>query len=130
VQLADVCVRDTLERACAATTCPGEGAGTGISVVAGAHVGVERFRIEGSALCGVQVAYGLDPETGSRSVLGGTMDLYDGEVAFNVVCGANVQTEGFDVNRLMDNVLFHDNGQNLDMSELPVPDGAGSLPEE
>jgi hypothetical protein len=51
------------------------------------------------------------------------MDLHEGEIAWNGVCGANVQTEGFDLDRLLDNVLFHDNaGTNVDMGELPVPE--------
>ena len=79
------------------------------------------FVITSSPLCGLQLAHGAD-ETG-RLLEGGTMDLHDGEVSFNAVCGANVQTEGFDVNRLMDDVWYHDNnGMNLDMTELPVPE--------
>lgn len=51
------------------------------------------------------------------------MDLSEGEIAFNGI-GANVQTEGFDARRLSENVRYHDNGANLDASELLVPDPA------
>lgn len=42
-------------------------------------------------------------------------------ISFNRV-GANVQSEGFDINRLMDRVIFVGNVRNLDMTELPVPE--------
>ena len=32
------------------------------------------------------------------------------------------QTKGFEFGRLQDNVLFIDNGVNLDSSTLPIPD--------
>jgi len=49
------------------------------------------------------------------------MDLHDGVVSYNRI-GANVQTGGFDIERLMDRVIYIDNDRNLDMSDLPVPD--------
>ncbi len=55
------------------------------------------------------------------------MDLHEGEVSHNTVCGANIQTEGFDPARLMDDVVYHDNGVNLDMSALPIPEASSSL---
>jgi hypothetical protein len=57
---------------------------------------------------------------------GGTMDLHEGEVSNNPI-GANVQTEGFDINRLMDRVVFRDNERDLDMTELPVPEMGNPL---
>jgi hypothetical protein len=50
------------------------------------------------------------------------MDLHEGDVSHHRVCGANVQTPGFDIGRLTDNVSYRDNGRNLDADELPVPD--------
>jgi hypothetical protein len=81
-----------------------------------------------SASAGSISAAGVDGvvrnlRVGARFPEGGTMDLRDGEISFNAVCGANVLTEGFDINRLMDNGWYHDNnGMNLDTSELPVPE--------
>ncbi|MDI7269771.1 MAG: hypothetical protein QME96_17415, partial [Myxococcota bacterium] len=124
--MTDVAIRDIAERVCAADSCTGFGGGMGGGAYGGGHLEMSRFLVTGSALCGVQVAHGAD-ESGARLSVGGTIDLHHGEVSFNTVCGANVQTDGFDVARLMDNVLFRGNGQNLDMSDLPVPDPAAPL---
>jgi len=37
------------------------------------------------------------------------------------VIGANIQTEGFDISRLTDRVIY-DNERNLDSTILPIPD--------
>jgi hypothetical protein len=51
------------------------------------------------------------------------MDLHEGEISDNEVCGINVQTEGFDVGRLLDRVVFRENGVNIDMGDdVYVPD--------
>jgi hypothetical protein len=121
VRLTDVLVLRTLERECATSTCIGFGAGVGVGSYGGAWIEMTRFLVTDSAACGIQLAHSTDAD-GSRFPEGGTMDLHDGEVSFNGVCGANVQTEGFDVDRLMGSVSYHDNnGMNLDMTELPVP---------
>ena len=120
--LSDAVIRQTLPRECASTTCADSGAGSGVGSFGGAQVEGTRIRIVENALCGLQLAHGNDA-FGVPLPVGGTADLRDGEVAYNAVCGANVQTDGFDIDRLMDNVLYHDNnGQNLDMTELPVPE--------
>jgi len=50
------------------------------------------------------------------------MNLLDGEVSQNVI-GACVRAEGFDMGRLLDGVVFHDNERRLDPNfMLPVPD--------
>jgi hypothetical protein len=121
VRLTDALVLDTLPD-------DAEGFwGVGVGTYGGANAELRRFRVSGSALCGVQLAHGRDPETGVAMAQGGTMDLYDGEVAFNTVCGANVQTAGFDLRRLQNNVRWHDNGIDLDTRELPVPEAIGGL---
>ncbi|MBW2262117.1 MAG: right-handed parallel beta-helix repeat-containing protein [Deltaproteobacteria bacterium] len=120
VILSEVTISSTLERACVVDTCAGYGAGTGLGVFAGAHVDVSNFVITGNVLCGVQIARGVD-DFGVYYARGGTIDLHDGEISYNPV-GVNVQTEGFDVERLMDGVEYIENDINLDMSELPVPD--------
>jgi hypothetical protein len=66
-----------------------------------------------------------DPATGRPFEEGGTMDLYVGEVAFNAVCGANVQTAGFNLRRLQNDVRWHDNVIDLDTTSMPVPDVGG-----
>ncbi len=118
--LTDVSVLDTLERACAVDTCAGDGAGIGIGAYWGGHVDASRFLITRSALCGIQLAYGRESGSVEDPPLG-TMDLRDGEVSHQPV-GANVHDADFDLDRLMDNVLYLDNGTNLDMDVLPVPE--------
>jgi len=46
-----------------------------------------------------------------------------GEVRGNLI-GACVQTDGFDVARLSEEVRYVDNETNLDSTSLPVPDPA------
>jgi hypothetical protein len=107
--LTDLVVEDTLPRACVETTCSGFGAGIGVGSYADARVSIERFTIRDGALAGVQVARD------------GELDLCDGEVSGNPI-GANVQVPGYDVARLGKRVSYHDNGQGLDATTLPVPD--------
>ena len=76
-----------------------------------AQVELARFVVTGSVLCGVQVAEG------------GVMDLRDGEVTYNLI-GANVQTADFDVNRLVDNVVYRNNERDFDSAFMPIPDPA------
>jgi hypothetical protein len=109
-----VSVSNTQERDCAVDTCAGFGAGTGVISCGAAHVELETFEIWSNVMCGLQLA---TCEMGE----GGTADLSLGFVSSNVV-GVNVQTEGFDVERLMDRVLYFDNDRDLDMDLLPVPD--------
>jgi hypothetical protein len=114
--LEDVAVRDTRSR-------ERDGlCGSGAAALAGAHVEIRRFLVTHSDLCGIQLARGVNPETGRFFEIGGMMDLSDGVVSHNTVCGANVQTPGFDLRRLQNRVRWHDNGIDLDTREMPVPD--------
>ncbi len=110
--LRHLAVEGTLERACARDECAGEGGGTGVASLDGASVDVQVFRSVGNALCGVHVARD------------GQLDLRDGEVSGNVV-GANVQIEGYDLDRLRDGVIYRDNVRELDSASLPVPEPIG-----
>jgi hypothetical protein len=116
----DVTVVDSLPRECDGGTCTGFGAGIGVCSYAGAHLEMTGFLITRSTHSGIQLAHGADP-SGVSYTVGGTADLHDGVVSFNPI-GANVQTEGFDIARLMDGVAYVDNERNLDMDELPVPE--------
>jgi hypothetical protein len=102
--------------------------GHGMGAYGGGRIEVARFRIAGNALCGIQLAHGVDLYTGARNETGGTADLADGVVAHNAVCGANVQTDGFDLRRLQNDVRWYDNGTDLDVRELPVPGLDSSIP--
>lgn len=124
VTLTDVVVRGTMERECAGDWCAGAGGGLGVSSIGAAQVTMTRFLVTENVLCGLQLAVGayVDDE-GQPQVYeqGGAIDLHDGEVSHNQLCGINVQTDGFDLRRLQDRVIFTDNTRNLDMNELPVP---------
>lgn len=105
----DVLVTGTLEAACAEDSCPGEGGGFGLtSTDERSAIDMTRFRVESSALCGVQVA------------LGGQMDLHLGVVRGSPI-GANVQDPSFDTLRLQDRVVYVDVERGLDATALPVP---------
>ena len=93
--------------------------GNGVVSANGALVTVQRFLVGDNALCGVQLAKGTDVD-GTAYSLGGEADFSDGEISDNVV-GVNVQTEGFDVDRLTQGVTFRGNQRNIDMDLLPVP---------
>jgi hypothetical protein len=122
LEMEDVTVRDT------AVQESDDGFGTGIGSYAGAAAEIRRFAVVGNAMCGVQLAHATDPDTGRPFERGGTMDLTDGVVAGNGVCGANVQTSDFDLGRLQHDVRWYDNGMDLDTREMPVPGVATSMP--
>ncbi len=105
-------VEDTQDRPCAPATC--SSAGIGIGSYLGAAVTVRDFRITRSALAGLQLAEG------------GQIDLHHGEVSSGPI-GVNVQVDGYDFDRLSDEVVYRDNGVNLDAAELPVPDPTASV---
>lgn len=107
--LSELVVTDTLERACASGgQCEGQGAGIAVGCYNGAAVEVTTFLLTRSALVGVQIR-----DAG--------VDLHGGEISWNPI-GANIQTQGYDVARLSDNVRFVDNGANLDTQALTVPE--------
>jgi len=107
ITLEHTVVDRTLEEACAVDGCSADG--IGIAAIEGGAVEATSFRVSESALCGVQVASD------------GAIDLHGGEVSHNPI-GANVQSAGFDVERLQDGVLFLDNEVDLDTAVLPVPE--------
>lgn len=88
------------------------GAGFGLVAVESAEVDIERFRVEDNAVAGIQIA--TDARVRAR----------DGVVSGSPV-GVNVQTPGIDPADLSDGVIYIDNDQNLDSSELPVPAASG-----
>jgi hypothetical protein len=108
----DLVVEDTLEQECV-PDCPGFGAGV-VAAEGGDHLELTRFRVSGSASCGVQLA------------LGGTMDLHEGVVSDNLI-GVNVQTPDFDIGRLQDHVLYQRNQIDFDGTALPIPDPVATV---
>ncbi len=104
----DLRVVDTQQRQCAEDGGECAAAGIGIGVYEEGAVSVDRFLVAGNFLAGVQIA------------TDGGLDLANGIVERNPV-GANIQVPGYDVTRLTTNVLYRDNGANLDSAELVVP---------
>lgn len=107
----DVVVDQTREMECG-DHCEGQSDafGTGL-VVRDSAFDLTRFLITNSVLAGVQLAEG------------GSGDLRQGEISHNEV-GVNVQVPSFDLDRLQEEVVFIENGRNLDSASLPVPDPA------
>ena len=110
----DATIAATRERACVSDGC--DPAGIGLAAYLRASVSLERFSVVDAALVGVQVAHD------------GEIDLLDGEVA-RCPIGANVQVDGYDLERLRNGVRYRDNGVNLDTAEIVIPDpGAPTVP--
>jgi hypothetical protein len=108
ITLRDARIERTLPVACE-LACEEPRAGIGIVALGmGGRIDAERFVVSESALAGVQI------------VAGGETDLRDGTIERNPV-GLNVQVEEYELSRLMRQVVFRDNGVNLDSVELPVP---------
>lgn len=112
----DLAVESTMAQACGDTTCTTNPSGAGLVVVEGGIVDVDRFIVTDSALAGVQIANA------------GDLDLHHGEIRDNPI-GANVQVSGYDLMRLQDDVIYRDNGTNLDGLELPIPMVGDAIPE-
>ena len=106
-------VIDTLGVPCATPGC--RTLGIGVGAVVDSNASIRDFVVTRCVLAGVDVARG------------GTMDLSNGEVSHCAV-GANVDTDGFDVARISDSVVYRDNGTNLQAMFLPVPDPGQSPP--
>ena len=109
VTLTDVVVRGTLPRDCAETGCAGLAAGSGVVTLRGADVRLDRFLLSGNALCGLQIAGD------------GLACAHDGEIAGNAI-GVNLQNSSIAIDCVSRNILFRDNGVNLDSTALPVPE--------
>jgi hypothetical protein len=122
LEMTDIVIRDALP-AEFRDTCALCAGGQGVVAAAGGSIVLNRFVVSNNAVCGVQLVHGRSREV-PRWPVGGTIDLHDGEVSHNPI-GVNVQTEGFDLARLMDRVLYFDNLRNLDASDLPVPEISG-----
>ena len=103
--LEDASFLDTRATPCTDAVCdPG---GVGVSADNAATVQLTRFLISRNVLAGAQVARGA------------TMVLRNGEVSENEI-GVNIAVEGFDPVNVTEQVLFRDNGRNLDSAALPL----------
>jgi hypothetical protein len=116
ITLESVSVTDVVTSACA---CDDRVYGHALSG-AGARLSVTDFVVRNAATCGLFVS--LLP--GFTSVA--EVDLSDGLVEAAAI-GACVQVVDYDLNRLTTDVVFRDNGANLDTTRLPVPTTLDSL---
>jgi hypothetical protein len=114
ITLKSVDIYQTRESECVNSTCRGRASGTGVGAYDGASVIVEDFLITRSALAGVRITAGAE------------VTLRDGEVSFNPI-GASID-ERYDVSRLLNEVVFHDNTNPFDSRELPSPLIGDQLP--
>ncbi len=114
IDLSQVVISNTMPRACADTTCADYAGGVGLGAYLAGRISADHFVLSDSAMAGLQIARD------------GEADLSNGVVMQNQV-GANVQVPGYDFGRLQQQVLYRDNGQNLDATELPLPDPGSGL---
>jgi hypothetical protein len=107
--LRDVFVSDVRPQDCATTSCAAIPGGHGFGAHGGATLEAERFVVEDVALCGVFVSDG------------GSADLSEGLVR-RAEIGACVQSDAQNLEALSRDVSYADNGANLEVTELPVPE--------
>ncbi|MEM9191877.1 MAG: DUF1565 domain-containing protein [Myxococcota bacterium] len=104
VRLEDIRITDTARLDCVADCAP---LGVGASAVGDARLELENFSIEGSGLCGAQMAHG------------GQLSIRRGAVASNPI-GLNVQS-GVDPSTVHSEVEFRNNDRLVDATLLPLP---------
>jgi hypothetical protein len=122
LSLRDAVLRGTRVRECADAidgACIGKGVGSAAVAVEGAVLEMDRFEIEGSAMCGVQIA------RDARVV------ATNGFIHHNVI-GLNVQIEAYDLSTVIGpTVRFFDNGTNLETKALVLPGmPGGTMPSD
>ncbi len=105
----DVAVSGVAPRACASTTCPDEPFGIGLGSYYGARLDLTSFEVADSELCGLQLAEGASIDLTRGLVTGATI-------------GACVQVDGYDLDRLSNDVEYRENGSPLESTMLPIPD--------
>ncbi len=114
VDVTDLAVVRTRAAACAATAgCNGRG--TGVAVVNGGALEIERFSIVDSELIGVQVAR-LATLAARRGLLR------------NNTIGVNVQVTELELDTAFVDVRLEGNERNVASDDLPVPEPIGALP--
>jgi hypothetical protein len=104
----DVGIVDTRQAACATASCPEDPFGIALGLYLGGRATLADFTISRASLCGVQLVGESE------------LDLHDGVISESSI-GVCLQSEGYDITRLQDDVMFVDNGNNLDATSLPVP---------
>ncbi|MFK7985869.1 MAG: right-handed parallel beta-helix repeat-containing protein [Sandaracinaceae bacterium] len=104
----------TRERPCIDTFCADFPGGIGVGSYEGASIALSNFVSEGHPLAGAQVGPGSN------------LLLEEGRIANNTI-GVNVEVDGFDFARIMNQVEYINNERNVDAVSLPVPDALDPL---
>jgi hypothetical protein len=110
IELEDAVIRQTRPQVCPG--CPFFDSAMGVGAYTRGRVSLTGFSIASSGLCGAQVA------------VAGELDLRNGEVRGHDI-GACIQIDGYPLARISDDVAYYDNGTNLEVTMLPVPDAVG-----
>ncbi len=105
----DVTIDDTQERECASSGCVDFPFGVGIGTYVSATTHLERFAVQRAALCGAHVSTNAQ------------LELAHGLVADNPIAIC-LESEGYDVTQLTDDVRYERNGATLQATTLPVPE--------
>jgi hypothetical protein len=122
--MSDAVIRGTRVQACQETTCSTSSDATGLALIGG-QANLQLFRIEDSALIGVQVIYApelIGPEGRMPSLTATNGTVRGGRI------GANIQVDGFDYDASFVDVEFIDSEVKLSADSLPVPDLGDLLP--
>ena len=83
---------------------------------------MNRFALSKNVRCGAQLAFGGDEVSGMKFEIGGTLNLSNGIISHNDLCGINVQTKNILLDDLSNTVLYFENNyNNLDTSSLSTP---------
>jgi len=114
LDLEDVVVHATGAEACTRSNCGETPFGYGVSTIS-SSIRMSDFIISDAATCGVFI-----------SGAGGEMDLARGVVT-GAAFGACVQIDDYDVGRLTEEVSYVDNVQNLEATDLPVPEAVSTV---
>ncbi|MCC7536855.1 MAG: hypothetical protein IT379_11605 [Deltaproteobacteria bacterium] len=117
LSLRDLRVTQTASADCERWSCPSGSHGYGVVALAQGRASLDRFVIDESSLCGSMVA---SVDVASLFTGPGEIDLTDGTIS-NAPVGACVQVDGYALERLSRNVLYLDNGVNLDATSYPPP---------
>jgi hypothetical protein len=114
VDLSDVSIARVSSAECAPSTCPALAFGHAVAAVA-AELRLTRFSVREAELCGALVASLPEPATPV------SVDLETGVISMAEI-GVCLQDESYDIARLQSDVVYRDNGSNLDSTMLPVPE--------
>ncbi len=117
--LSDAAVSHVARADCTSSTCVDEPYGYGVGAY-GATVSMTRFFVDDAEVCGLMVV------AVPSDLVVASLDVEFGIVSMSAI-GACIQADGYDIDRLTNNVRYVDNATNLDTTTLPVPSVIGAV---